>query len=254
MCPIVRGSRSSEVWPIRSATNSAITERHAAYMTISGMEGGNRRDQRHPQAELLEVGGLVVVGLDDSPGERVHDSLSLLGLGEGASKPTEDPVEVAPDHVVLGVEVAEERPTADPSGASDVVERGLREAVTEEELKRDPRNLGSRRPWRSPATRGRGPLGVPRRVRINHCATASIENRHSVRLFSHRRRQRREESSPHDRNNDRESGRDKFPRGVSADDRDSRARASRRPLSWNLSSWSRTSRSTACAASTSPLT
>lgn len=111
-------------------------------------EGRIRLQRGHPQDELHalpvpgHLHGIEAVELDDRLAERVDQRRVRRGRRQQLAQPEQVFLEVTPDQVVLGGEVAEEGTAADARGRGDVVHRGVVEALKGEQLEPDPLQLG----------------------------------------------------------------------------------------------------------------
>ncbi len=111
------------VWGPRSSGRPPEPRRgegghHVAPLLVAdggvGHQGRDRADEDHPDPQLVELAGPEAVGGDHRSAEHVHHRLGLGGLGQPVAQPAQLGVELPPDHVGLGLEVAEERPAGDP--------------------------------------------------------------------------------------------------------------------------------------------
>ena len=113
---------------------------HSSYRTAEWATSvGHGADQDHPDAQLVELAGPEPVGGHHRAAQDVHQRLVVRGFGQAVAQPDQFGVELPPHHVRLGLEVAEEGAAA-----------------------RSRRPRRSRPPWsrRSPAGRtGRGRPG-----------------------------------------------------------------------------------------------
>ena len=98
----------------------------------------------HPAPVPRDLAGLHLVEVDQRDPDRVHELDITRARLETGPHALEFQVEHAPRDVVLGREVAEERPPADAGGGRDVLDRGLLEPVHGEQLERDLLQLGMR--------------------------------------------------------------------------------------------------------------
>ena len=117
------------------ATYSAIT-RAPLGVPQHGVRLERRRleDQPHPLAvRRVGVGGELVEARARARCTASWSGRSSGGSREDRAEAVEGAVELAPRDVVLGLEVAEQRASADPDLGGDVVERGRLEAALGEE-------------------------------------------------------------------------------------------------------------------------
>jgi mycofactocin precursor len=98
-----------------------------------------------------------VVGREDGAADAFHDGQAVGHLGQQPTDRLDLGVELAPEHVGLGVEVPEEGAPADPGGGRDLVDGGLLEALIGEQPQGDQfqgAGAGAARPAAAAAIRG----------------------------------------------------------------------------------------------------
>jgi hypothetical protein len=100
------------------------------------LKSGYGRDQR--DAEVAQLRDVVVVECHHCPAQHLHRRLAQISASKLGPEAVEVLVELPPDDVALRTVVAEDRPPANAYCGGDVIQSCLFEAVTSEQLRRDP--------------------------------------------------------------------------------------------------------------------
>ena len=141
-CPAGREGRSAHGQRVQRVGRLPGAARHevadGAFPRVvvhrrAGHQRGDGPDQRHPGAQFGHVSGPVVIGREYRlPDGRHHRQIGWDLVEQGADG-GDLGVERTPQHIRLRVEVAEERPPADPRLGSYLVDRCFLESLGREQ-------------------------------------------------------------------------------------------------------------------------